>query len=101
MTELRRELAVHGLRLLVRTSALILAGVNHALALAVPESGASNSALLVCGYKIFGVVVPHWTLLLTVVLGGHIFRVIRRPRKWLTPTLCPMTTVRRRHGLER
>lgn len=69
MTELRRDLAAHGLPLLVRTGGLMLAGVNHALALAVPDTGVSNSALLVWDYKMFGVVVLHRTLVLTAALG--------------------------------
>ena len=69
VTELRRDLAAHGLPLLVRTSAMMLAGVNHALAPADPDTGASNSELLVWDYKMFGVVVLHRTLVLTVSLG--------------------------------
>ena len=62
-------MTAHGLQLLVRVSALMLAGVNHKLAPAVPDPGASNSALLVWHYTIFGVVMLGWTLVLTVALG--------------------------------
>ena len=58
---------------------LVLAGVNRALAPAVAESGASNSALLLWDYTMVGVVVLHWTLLLTVALGCFIVRVMKGP----------------------
>ena len=48
---------------------LLLAGVNHAQGPADPDFGASNGVLLVWEYKMFGVVVLHWTLVLTVALG--------------------------------
>ena len=58
---------------------LVLAGLNHALAPAAPESGASNGALLLWDYQMFGVVVLHWTLTLTVALGCFIVRVMKGP----------------------
>jgi hypothetical protein len=59
---------------------LLLAGVNHALAPAAPEeSGAGNSALLLWDYMLIGIVVLHWTLVLTVALGCFIVRVMKGP----------------------
>jgi hypothetical protein len=58
---------------------LALAGLNHALAPAVPESGASNAALLLWDYKMIGVVVLHCTLVLTVAIGCFIVRVMKGP----------------------
>jgi hypothetical protein len=56
-----------------------LAGVNHALAPAVSESGAYSGAVLLWDYTLFGVVVLHWTLLLTLALGCFIVRVMKGP----------------------
>jgi len=58
---------------------LLLAGANHALAPATPESGARNGALLLWDYMLLGVVVLHWTLVLTVALGCFIVRVMKGP----------------------
>ena len=58
---------------------LMLAAANHALAPAVPESGASNGALLLWDYTMIGVVVLHWMLVLTVALGCFIVRVMKGP----------------------
>ncbi|MEO7855094.1 MAG: hypothetical protein ABIR94_23020 [Rubrivivax sp.] len=58
---------------------LMLAGVNHALAPAVPESSASNGALQLWDYRMIGVVVLHWTLMLTLALGCFIVRVMKGP----------------------
>jgi hypothetical protein len=58
---------------------LALAGVNHALAPSVPVSGSSDGALLLWDYTMFGVVVLHWTLVLTVALGCFIVRVMKGP----------------------
>ncbi len=58
---------------------LLLAGVNHALAPAAPESGVSNGALLLWDYTMVGVVVLHGTLVLTVALGCFIVRVMKGP----------------------
>jgi hypothetical protein len=54
-----------------------LAGVNRALAPAVSEPSAS--ALLLWDYTMFGVVVLHWTLVLTLALGCFIVRVMKGP----------------------
>ena len=59
--------------------ALALAGANHVLAPAVPESGASNAALLLWDYLVYGVVLLHWTLVLKVALGCFIVRVMKGP----------------------
>ena len=56
-----------------------LAGLNRALAPAVSESGAGAGALLLWDYTMFGVVVMHWTLVLTVALGCFIVRVMKGP----------------------
>jgi hypothetical protein len=58
---------------------LLLAGVNHALAPAAAESGASNGELLLWDYQMIGVVVLHWTLVLTLALGCFIVRVMKGP----------------------
>jgi hypothetical protein len=58
---------------------LVLAGVNRVLAPAAPESGVSDGALLLWDYTMFGVVVLHWTLALTVALGCFIVRVMKGP----------------------
>lgn len=58
---------------------LMLVGVNRALAPATPESGASNGALLLWDYTMLGVVVLHWSLVLTVALGCFIVRVMKGP----------------------
>ena len=56
-----------------------LAGLNRALAPAVAESSASAGALLLWDYTMFGVVVLHWTLVLTLALGCFIVRVMKGP----------------------
>lgn len=56
-----------------------LAGLNRALAPAVSESGAGAAALLLWDYTMFGVVVLHWTLVLTLALGCFIVRVMKGP----------------------
>ena len=58
---------------------LVLAGVNRALAPAVPESGGSDGALLLWDYTMVGVVVLNWTLVLTLALGCFIVRVMKGP----------------------
>ena len=58
---------------------LMLAAINHLLASAVPESGASNRALLLWDYTMIGVVVLHWMLVVTVALGCFIVRVMKGP----------------------
>jgi hypothetical protein len=58
---------------------LALAGLNRALAPATAESGADASALLLWDYTMFGVVVLHWTLVLTLALGCFIVRVMKGP----------------------
>ncbi len=58
---------------------LALAGVNRALAPAVAEFGASNASLLLFDYTMAGVLVLHWTLVLTVALGCFVVRVMKGP----------------------
>ena len=67
----------------------MLAGVNRALAAAVPESGASDGALLLWDYKMGGVVVLHWTLVLTLALGCFIVRVMKGPAYVADAYPCP------------
>jgi hypothetical protein len=56
-----------------------LAALNRVLAPAVSESGAGDGALLLWDYTMFGVVVLHWTLVLTLALGCFIVRVMKGP----------------------
>ena len=56
-----------------------LAGLNRALAPAVAKSSAGAGALLLWDYTMFGVVVLHWTLVLTLALGCFIVRVMKGP----------------------
>jgi len=56
-----------------------LAVVNRALAPAAPASGGSDAALLLWDYQMIGVVVLHWTLVLTLALGCFIVRVMKGP----------------------
>ena len=56
-----------------------LAGLNRALAPAVSESGAHSGAVLLWDYTLFGIVVLHWTLVLTLALGCFIVRVMKGP----------------------
>jgi hypothetical protein len=58
---------------------LLLAGANRVLAPAATESGASAGALLLWDYTMFGAVVLHWTLVLTLALGCFIVRVMKGP----------------------
>ena len=58
---------------------LALAGLNHALAPEGPDTGAENGALLLWDYTMFGVVLLHWTLMLTLALGCFIVRVMKGP----------------------
>jgi hypothetical protein len=52
---------------------LLLAGLNRALAPAAD----GESALLLWDYRMIGVVVLHWTLVLTLALGCFIVRVMK------------------------
>ncbi len=54
-------------------------GRDRVLAPAVRELGASNGALPLWDYTMFGVVVMHWTLVLTVALVCVIVRVMKGP----------------------
>ncbi len=56
-----------------------LALVNHALAPSVALAGTDDRALLLWDYTMFGVVVLHWTLVLTLALGCFIVRVMKGP----------------------
>ena len=58
---------------------VLLAGANHALSADVAETGAGSGALLMWDYAMVGVVVLHWTLVLTVALGCFIVRVMKGP----------------------
>jgi hypothetical protein len=56
-----------------------LAALNRALSPPVSESGGGASALLLWDYTMFGVVVLHWTLVLTLALVCFIVRVMKGP----------------------
>lgn len=56
-----------------------LVALNHAVAPPLSESGADAGALLLRDYTMFGVVVLHWTLVLTLALGCFIVRVMKGP----------------------
>lgn len=58
---------------------LLLAGANHALTPAAAPPGSSDGALLLWDYTMWGVVVLHWTLVLTLALGCFIVRVMKGP----------------------
>jgi hypothetical protein len=58
---------------------LALAAVNRALAPDPPLAARSEAALLLWDYAMFGVVVLHWSLVLTVALGCFIVRVMKGP----------------------
>ena len=58
---------------------LVLTGVNHALAPAATAPGNHDAAVLLWDYTLFGVVVLHWTLVLTLGLGCFIVRVMKGP----------------------
>ena len=58
---------------------LLLAGANHALAPAAPLSGGNQGAVLWWDFTMVGVVVFHWTMVLTVALGCFIVRVMKGP----------------------
>jgi hypothetical protein len=58
---------------------LLLAGANHALSPAESASGAIDGTMLLWDYAMFGAVVFHWTLVLTVGLGCFIVRVMKGP----------------------
>jgi hypothetical protein len=54
---------------------LLLAGLNRALAPAAGDEG----AWLLWDFRMVGVVVLHWTLVLTLALGCFIVRVMKGP----------------------
>jgi hypothetical protein len=58
---------------------LLLAGANYALAPAAATPGSADRALLLWEYTMWGVVVLHWTLVLTLALGCFIVRVMKGP----------------------
>jgi len=58
---------------------VLLAGLNHALAPASGLPGDSERALLLWDCTMCGVVVLHWSLVLTLALGCFIVRVMKGP----------------------
>ena len=58
---------------------LLVALVLHALAPDTPTDGSADAALLRWDYTLFGVVVLHWTLVLTVAIACFIVRVMKGP----------------------
>lgn len=74
---------------------LLVAAAQHALAPAETGAGLSPSALL-WDYRLMGLVVLHWTLVLTVGLGCFIVRVMKGPAyvadAYPLPLLLPLQT---------
>ena len=62
-----------------RLPAILLSGVNRVLAPSSPLTGSEERALLLWDYTMVGVVVLHWTLVLTLALGCFIVRVMKGP----------------------
>jgi hypothetical protein len=58
---------------------LLLAAVNHALAPERESTGPSDPTLLLWDYTLFGFIILHWTLVLTLALGCFIVRVMKGP----------------------
>jgi hypothetical protein len=58
---------------------LLVSLAHHAWAPAVPEGSASDSAQLLLDYTLIGVILLHWSLVLTVALGCLIVRVMKGP----------------------
>jgi hypothetical protein len=58
---------------------LALAGVNRALAPPASAAGGGEGALLLWDFMMYGVVVLHWSLVLTVALACFIVRVMKGP----------------------
>jgi hypothetical protein len=58
---------------------LALVALNRVLASPVADSAVSDGARLLWDYRIFGAVILHWTLVLTVALGCFIVRVMKGP----------------------
>ena len=56
-----------------------LAGLNHALVQDASESAGHAGAVMLWDFTLFGVVVLHWTLMLTLALGCFIVRVMKGP----------------------
>ena len=54
-------------------------GLNHLLSPVDPVPSAAAAALQLWDYKMAGVVVLHWTLVLTLALGCFIVRVMKGP----------------------
>ena len=57
----------------------MLAAVNRWLAPTSPETGVRDGGLLLWDYTMFGVVVLHWSLVLTLALECFIVRVMKGP----------------------
>ena len=58
---------------------LLLVGLNHLLAPETPASAAYDGAVLRWDFMMLGVVVLHWTLVLTLGIGCFIVRVMKGP----------------------
>jgi hypothetical protein len=67
---------------------LVLAGLNRALAPAVSASGDDEGALLSWDYLMYGVVMLHWLLVLTVALACFIVKVMKGPA--FVADACPL-----------
>jgi hypothetical protein len=58
---------------------LALAAANHALAPELMQPGHADAAVLLWDYRLLGLAVLHWTLVLTLGLGCFIIRVMKGP----------------------
>ena len=58
---------------------LLMAGLNRALSPTATHAGSIDGKLLLWDYTMWGVIVLHWTLLLTLALGCFIVRVMKGP----------------------
>jgi hypothetical protein len=58
---------------------LLVVAVRHALAHEAPPHGQADASLLLWDYTLMGVVLLHWTLVLTVAIGCVVVRVMKGP----------------------
>lgn len=58
---------------------ILVVAVRHAMAPEAPPHGQADAALLLWDYTLIGVVLLHWTLVLTVAIGCVVVRVMKGP----------------------
>ena len=58
---------------------MLLSVLWHALAAALPEPGRSDGTWMLWDYVMLGLVMSHWTLVLTVAIGCWIVRIMKGP----------------------